>query len=217
MACSVGLVLLSVNSFEHEQSTTQIAIALLGNSLFETLTTCVTLLLSDLGQDCADLVFGGCSDSDEQGTTSNRSNDIARTVGQKNQAQVGAVFLHCSSQSSLSVSGEMVGLVDDDNLEALLGCHIDLLRLSNLLEKVLYDNTVIVAYIARCYLEMVVGRHDVELEFAVARCLEDSTVDLYLFHTRTVECAESSCDSCFFARAGRSIDQKMREVSALCL
>jgi hypothetical protein len=32
-----------------------------------------------------------------------------------------------------------------------------LLRLSNLLEKVLHDNTVVVAHITRCYLEMVVG------------------------------------------------------------
>jgi hypothetical protein len=206
-----------MDSLKHEQSTTQVAVTLLGNSLFETLTACVTLLLSDLSQDCADLVFGRCSDSDKQGTTSNRSNDIARTVGQKDQAQVGTVFLHCSSQGSLGVSGEMVCLIDDDNLEALFGGHVDLLCLSNLLEKVLDNNTVVVANITRCYLEMVVGRDDVELELAVARCLEDSTVDLDLLYTWAVKCAKGCCDSCLFARSGGSIDQKMWEVSTLRL
>jgi hypothetical protein len=51
----------------------------------------------------------------------------------------------------------MVCLVDDDNLEALFGGYVDLLCLSNLLQKVLNDNAVVVANIARCYLEMVVG------------------------------------------------------------
>jgi hypothetical protein len=111
----------------------------------------------------------------------------------------------------------MVCLVDDDNLEALFGCHVDLLRLSNLLEKVLHDNTVVVAHITRCYLEMVVGWDDVEFELAVARCLEDSTVDLDLLYTRAVECAKSCCDSCLLARSGRAVDQKMWEVSALRL
>jgi hypothetical protein len=90
-------ILLSMDSLEHKQSTTQVAVTLLGNPLLETLTACVTFLLSDLSQDSTDLVFGGCSNSDKQGTTSNRSNDITRTVGQKDQAQVGTVFLHSSS------------------------------------------------------------------------------------------------------------------------
>jgi hypothetical protein len=68
----------------------------------------------------------------------------------------------------LSVSGEVVGLVDHDDFESLLGCEIDLLCLSDFFEEILYDDTVIVAHVGRCDFEVVVGGDDVEFEFPVA-------------------------------------------------
>jgi len=64
---------------------------------------------------------------------------------------------------------------------------------------------------------MVVGRDDVELELAVARCLKDSAVDLNFLYTSAVEFAKSCCDSRLLAGSGRTVDQKMWEVSALRL
>jgi hypothetical protein len=41
----------------------------------------------------------------------------------------------------------MIGLIDDDDLEALFGCQIDLLCLRNFFEEILNDDTVVVAHV----------------------------------------------------------------------
>ena len=41
----------------------------------------------------------------------------------------------------------MVSLIDDDDLEALLSCEIDLLGLRNFFEEVLNDDAVVIAYV----------------------------------------------------------------------
>ena len=45
----------------------------------------------------------------------------------------------------MRIASEMVGLIDDNDLEALFGCQIDLLCLRNFLEEVLDDDAVVVA------------------------------------------------------------------------
>ena len=45
----------------------------------------------------------------------------------------------------MRIASEVVGLIDDNNLEALLGCQIDLLCLRNFFEEVLDDDAIIVA------------------------------------------------------------------------
>ena len=64
---------------------------------------------------------------------------------------------------------------------------------------------------------MAVGRDNVELELAVTRCLEDSAVDLDFLYTSTVERAKGCRDSCLLACSRGTVDEKMREVSALRL
>ena len=111
----------------------------------------------------------------------------------------------------------MVCLIDDDNLEALLCAQVDLLCLRHFLEEVLHHHSVVVADIRRCDLEVVYGCDDVEFELAVRGRLEDAGVDLDLLDTRAVEFFERCNDTRLLACPRRSIDQKMGEVTALCL
>ena len=64
---------------------------------------------------------------------------------------------------------------------------------------------------------MVYGCNDVEFELAVRGCLKDTGVDLYLLDTRAVELFERCNDTRLLACTRRSIDEKMREVTTLCL
>ena len=45
----------------------------------------------------------------------------------------------------MRIACEVVGFVDHDDLETLLGCKIDLLCLSNFFEEVLNNDTIVVA------------------------------------------------------------------------
>ena len=111
----------------------------------------------------------------------------------------------------------MVGLVDHDNLELLLGRLVDLLCLRYLFEEVLDDHSVVVSDIGWCNFEMVDRGDDVELELPVAACLEDTCIDLDLFHAGSVQLLQSRDNSCLFAGTGWSIDEKVGEVTALGL
>jgi hypothetical protein len=64
---------------------------------------------------------------------------------------------------------------------------------------------------------VVYGSDDVEFEFAVRRGLEDARVDFDLLDTRTVELFQRGDYARFLPRAGRAIDEKMWEVTTLCL
>lgn len=86
----------------------------------------------------------------------------------------------------MGIARQVVGLVDDHDLELLPGRLIDLLCLGHLFEQVLYDNSVIVAHIGRCYLEVIDRSDDVEFELAAAARLEDAGVDLDFLDTGTV-------------------------------
>lgn len=81
----------------------------------------------------------------------------------------------------------MICFIDHNHLEALLRSQIDLLCLSHLFQKILHHHSVVVANIGGSNFEMVVGRDDVELEFAVASGLEHTAVDLDLLDPRPVE------------------------------
>lgn len=157
-----------MDSFEHEQSTAQVAIAVSGNSALQTFAASVSFFLAHLGQDLADLIFSRSGDSDKQGPAPDRGNDVACAVGQEDQAKIGAVFFHGSSQRGLSVSGEVIGLVDDNDLEALFGCEVDLLCLGDFFQQVLDDDSIVVGDIAGRDLEVVVGRYDVKFKLAIA-------------------------------------------------
>lgn len=64
---------------------------------------------------------------------------------------------------------------------------------------------------------MVYRRNDIELEFAVRGGLEDASVDFDLLDAWAVEFLEGGDYACLLACTGRSIDEKMGEVAALCL
>jgi hypothetical protein len=64
---------------------------------------------------------------------------------------------------------------------------------------------------------VVYGSDDVEFEFAVRRGLEYARVDLDLLDTWTVELFQRGDDARFLPGTGRTIDEKMWEVTALCL
>lgn len=87
----------------------------------------------------------------------------------------------------MGIAGEMIGLVDDHNLEPLLGRLVDLLRLRHLLEQVLNYDSIVVADVGGRDLEVVDRGYDVELELAVAAGLKDTRVDLDLLDTGAEE------------------------------
>lgn len=64
---------------------------------------------------------------------------------------------------------------------------------------------------------MIVRGHDIEFEFAVRCCLEDTAVNLDLFDTGTIEGAQSCRDAGLFAGTRRAVDEEVRKVSALSL
>lgn len=64
---------------------------------------------------------------------------------------------------------------------------------------------------------MVYGCDNVEFELAVCGRLENTSVDLDLFDTRTVQLLESRNNAGLLACARRSVNEEVREVTALCL
>lgn len=111
----------------------------------------------------------------------------------------------------------MVGLIDDHDFEFLLGRLIDLLCLCDLLQQILDNYPVMGANVRRCDFEVVDGCDDVELEFAVAACLEDSSVDLDLLHSRSIELFQRCYDSSFLSGARGTINEEMRKITTLSL
>lgn len=111
----------------------------------------------------------------------------------------------------------MIGLVDDDELEALAGSGVDLLCLCHLLEQLLHHHAIVVAHIGRRDLEVIDRSDDVELELAVGRGLEDAGVDFDLVGAGAVEFAKKGDDTRFLACSRGSIDEEVREVAAVSL
>lgn len=64
---------------------------------------------------------------------------------------------------------------------------------------------------------MVDGSDDIEFEFAIGRGEKDARVNLNLFDAGTIECFEGADDASFLAGTGWAIDEKVREVTRLCL
>lgn len=111
----------------------------------------------------------------------------------------------------------MVGFVDNDNFESLFRCCVDLLRLRNLLEKILYDHTVVVAHVTRCNFEVIYGGDNIEFELSIRSSLENACVDLDLFDTGAVQFFQRSYNPGLLASARGSVDEQMWEISALSL
>lgn len=111
----------------------------------------------------------------------------------------------------------MISLVDDHDLESLLGALVDLLRLGDLLQQVLHHHSVVIAYVGRRDLHVVDRGDDIELEFPVGGGLEDPRVDLDLLDTRAVKLLERGNNASLLTRTRWSVDQQVREVSALSL
>jgi hypothetical protein len=95
----------------------------------------------------------------------------------------------------------VIRLIDDHNLESLLGALVYLLRLRNLLRQILYDDSVIGPNIRGRDLQVINRCYDVELEFPVGGGLEDSRIDLDLFDAGTIELFESSDNAGLLPRA----------------
>lgn len=169
-----------IDSLEHQQRPPQVTITVRRNAFIEPRRFCPALLFDGSSKYLADLGLSRRGDADKQGARADRGNDVSGTVGQQYQTQCRTVVFHCTAKSGLCVTREMVGFVDDDNLEALTSGNVHLLRLRNLLQQLLDDDTVIVADIGRGDFEVINRGHDVELELAVAARLEGARVDLDL-------------------------------------
>lgn len=204
-------------SLVHQQCLPQIPSALLRYSLMQPLDDRPALLLGRRRQNITDLVGSRRSYANEQSPRPNWCNNICRRVGQEDQAQIWRVFLHRSPQRCLRVSGEVVGLVDDHDLESLFGGLVDLLSLGHLLQEILYHDSVVVTNIGRRDLEVVDRGDDVEFEFAVACGLENACVDLDLLDSRTIELFQCGYDPCLLASSRGAVDEKVREISTLGL
>lgn len=145
------------------------------------------LLFRRLGQHLAYFPVCRRRHAHEQRTRPDGRNDIRRRVREQDKSQIGRVFLHRPTQGGLGVSREVVGLVYHHHLEPLPRRQVHLLRLRDLLEEVLYHDSVIGSYVGGGYFEVVDGSDDVEFELAVRCGLENSRVDLDLFDAGSVE------------------------------
>jgi hypothetical protein len=129
----------------HQQSPSQISSALFGYPLFQPGAAFEALFLSHAFQDARDLLYARRRDSDQQASTPDRSDDVACAVGEQDEAQVRTVLLHGATEGGLRIACEVVGFVDHNDLEALLGGEIDLLGLGDFFEEVLNNDTIVVA------------------------------------------------------------------------
>jgi hypothetical protein len=62
----------------------------------------------------------------QQCSRADRTDDICRRVCNQNQPHIGGVFLHGPPQGCLSIPSQVVGLIDDNDLEALFGGDVNL-------------------------------------------------------------------------------------------
>lgn len=157
-----------MHRFVHQQRPPQISSTVSRHSTFQPSSTLQPFLFTDQLQYALNLVHCWRRNTDQQTSTPDGRNDVAGAVREQNKAQVGAVLLHRATEGRLSVSSEMVGFIDDDNLEALFGGQVDLLGLGDFFEEVLDDDAVVVADVGRCDFEVVVGGDEGEFEFAIA-------------------------------------------------
>jgi len=105
----------------HQQRSSQVSSTVLGYPLFQSRATFQSLFLSHTLQDGLDLLYARRRDSDQQTSTPDWRDDVACAVGEQDEAQVRAVLLHGATESGLRIACEVVGFVDHDDLEALLG------------------------------------------------------------------------------------------------
>lgn len=152
----------------HQQRPPQISPTLSGNPRLQPRTALQTLLIAHALQHALNLLYRRRRDSDQQATTPDGRDDIARAVGEEDQTEVGRVLLHRPAQRGLRVAREVVGFVDHDDFEALLGGQVDLLRLRDFFQQVLDHHAVVVANVRGRNFEVVVGGYECEFELAVA-------------------------------------------------
>jgi hypothetical protein len=136
-----------MNRFEHQQGFSQIPSTIPRDPLVQALHLLPSLLFAHILQHTADLRLRRRSNPHEQRSTPNRRNDITRRIRQQNQSQIGTVLFHRPPQRGLCISRQVIRLIDDHDLEALLCAQVDLLCLCYFLEQVLHDHSVVVANI----------------------------------------------------------------------
>jgi hypothetical protein len=146
LAASVSL-LLRMHRFVHQQRSSQVSPTLFCNSLLQASVCLQALFFSDTLQHGLDLLYARRRDSDKQTSTPYRRNNVARAVCEENETEVRAVLLHGTTEGGLGIACEMVGLIDHDDLEALLGGEIDLLCLRNFFEEILDNDAIVVAHV----------------------------------------------------------------------
>jgi hypothetical protein len=119
-----------MNRFEHQQGFSQIPSTIPRDPLVQALHLLPSLLFAHILQHTADLRLRRRSNPHEQ-----------------NQSQIGTVLFHRPPQRGLCISRQVIRLIDDHDLEALLCAQVDLLCLCYFLEQVLHDHSVVVANI----------------------------------------------------------------------
>lgn len=178
-----------VGSLEHEQSTSQIARRLLSDARGQLVGQTGALGLARLLQYGGDLLVRRRGHPQRQTSRSHRGYDTTRRVAAEYQTTRGHVLFHGATERVLCVLGESIDLGEEHHLEALLRVHVQLIRLRNILDQLLYDNAIVDARIARVDLDVIVARQRGHLDRFLRRRLELLPLDAQLFHARTVEFA----------------------------
>lgn len=173
-------IIARIDTLHHQQRLSQIPPTLHRNPLKQLFANLQLLQLRNILQNAHNLALRRRRNPHKQRSRPDRPNDICRAVRNQDQPQIGRVFFHSPTQRGLGIAREVVGFVDDDDLEALFGADIDLLGLGDFFEKGLDHDTVVVADVGGGYFEVEDGGDDVEFEFAVRCGLEDSGVDFDL-------------------------------------
>ena len=173
LSAFTGNILLGVNRLEHQQRPPKVPAALLGDPRAELIAPLELLALGCVLQDLDDLLPRRRRDTHQQRTRLDGRDDVCRRVRDQDQPQVRRVLLHRPPQRGLGIASQVLGLIDDYDLEPLPRGQIHLLRLRRLLQQILDHHSVVIANVGRRDLEVVVGRYDVEFDLATGVRLED--------------------------------------------
>lgn len=103
------------------------------------------------------LLLWWCGNSDLETSWSHWLNNLRQTLTIGNNSTERHVSLHCSSQSSLSLLGQIIDFMDDNDLECFLLLLIELLTSCNLFDEFLNNNLIVVVSFAWSHLNVVVG------------------------------------------------------------
>jgi len=153
-----------------------------------------------------------------QATRSQRLNHLREALAVCDDSAVWHVGLHRATEGGLSLTSQVIELVNDDNFEALLNSRIKLLSTRNFFNQLLNDYAVLAIGVTGSDLDVEVAaeyhalndgaRGRAGLEFLVL------TLDL-VDQGRLIELLQQAFSHCALPRTRRAIEEDVREVVTL--